>query len=78
MLAPPAKTSYLLHPLSNININGYTMGVADYTSTVAQAPVLLKMAKELKPRSLSTPDCFAARVENRHNKPHAGYCVRGY
>ena len=39
------------------------MGVANYTSTVAQAPVLLKMAKELKPRALTTPDCFSARVE---------------
>ena len=39
------------------------MGIADITSTLAQAPLLLKMARELKPRPANAADCFAARVE---------------
>ena len=39
------------------------MGIADITSTLTQAPGLLKMFKDLKPRPASTADCVAARVE---------------
>ena len=40
------------------------MGIADITSTLAQAPTLLKMAKKLKPLPGSAHDCFGARVES--------------
>jgi len=40
------------------------MGIADITSTLAQAPTLLKMAKRIKPLTASVHDCFGARVES--------------
>jgi citronellyl-CoA synthetase len=39
------------------------MSIKDVLSTLAEAPVLLQMAKEIKPRPLSTCDSLAARVE---------------
>lgn len=39
------------------------MGIADITSTLANAPTVAKMAAGLKPRPADTADCFAARVE---------------
>lgn len=39
------------------------MSMSDVASTLAEMPSLLKLAKELKPRPLSTRDCYAARVE---------------
>ena len=39
------------------------MSLRDVVATLAEAPVLLQIVKEVKPRPLTTPDCFAARVE---------------
>lgn len=39
------------------------MSAKDIATTLAELPTLLNMAKELKPRPMSTHDCFAARVE---------------
>ena len=39
------------------------MFLADVANTMAQTPALMKLAKEMKPRPLTTRDCFAARVE---------------
>jgi citronellyl-CoA synthetase len=39
------------------------MRITDVASTLAEMPLLLGLAKELKPRPLSTRDCFAARME---------------
>ncbi len=44
------------------------MGIADYTATLGQAPILLKMARELKPRPLTTRDCVGARLEQTASK----------
>ena len=40
------------------------MSFADITSTLLEAPTLAQVFKEVKPRPLSTCDCFAARFEN--------------
>ena len=39
------------------------MSVKEIRETLAELPTLLQMAKELKPRPMSTVDCFAARVQ---------------
>lgn len=39
------------------------MSLRDVVTTLAEAPVLLQIVKEVKPRPVTTPDCFAARVE---------------
>ena len=52
------------------------MSLRDIVTTLAEAPTLLQVAKEVKPRPLTTCDCFAARVENtsaRFPGPHRGY-----
>jgi citronellyl-CoA synthetase len=40
------------------------MSLRDIVSTLAEAPTLLQVAKEVKPRPLTSRDCFAARVES--------------
>jgi citronellyl-CoA synthetase len=44
------------------------MRINEIATTMAEVPTLLKLAKELKPRPLSTKDCFAARVEQTARK----------
>ena len=39
------------------------MSLTEVASTLAEVPMLLGLARELKPRPMSTHDCFAARVE---------------
>lgn len=39
------------------------MSLREVVSTLSEASSLLQIAKEVRPRPLSTPDCFAARVE---------------
>ncbi|GAB5451706.1 MAG: long-chain-acyl-CoA synthetase [Halioglobus sp.] len=39
------------------------MKLKEITSTLAEAPTLARVFKELQPRPPSTPDCFGARVE---------------
>ncbi len=39
------------------------MKMPEVAKTLAEVPQLLKLAKEIKPRPMSTRDCFAARVE---------------
>jgi citronellyl-CoA synthetase len=39
------------------------MSLRDVTATLKEAPVLLQIAKEIRPRPLSTCDSFAARME---------------
>ncbi|MCB1854194.1 MAG: hypothetical protein KDI05_04920, partial [Halieaceae bacterium] len=39
------------------------MRVGKVARTLAELPQMLKLAKEVKPRSPATRDCFAARVE---------------
>jgi citronellyl-CoA synthetase len=39
------------------------MILSDVANSLANLPTMLQVAKELKPRSSSSPDCFAARVE---------------
>ena len=40
------------------------MSLKNVLSTLAEAPTLLKVAKEVKPRPATTRDCFASRVES--------------
>jgi citronellyl-CoA synthetase len=40
-----------------------SMSVKEIRETLAELPTLLQMAKELKPRPMSTADCFAARMQ---------------
>lgn len=40
------------------------MSLSDVAATMAEVPAMVKMAKDLKPRPMSTRDCFAARVES--------------
>ncbi len=40
------------------------MSLRDVVTTLAEAPTLLQVAKEVKPRPLTTCDCFAARLES--------------
>ena len=44
------------------------MSVAEVAATLAQVPNLLKLTTELKPRPMSTRDCFAARLESTVDK----------
>lgn len=47
------------------------MGILDVAKTLAEAPVLLKVSRELTPRPLSTHDCLAARLEQTVSRfPH--------
>lgn len=39
------------------------MSLRDIVATLAEAPVLLQIVKEVTPKPATTPDCFAARVE---------------
>ena len=42
----------------------------EVATTLAEVPALLQLSKELKPRSMSSLDCIAARVQataERHN-----------
>ena len=39
------------------------MSAREVTAALAEVPTLLQLGKELKPRSMSSRDCFAARVE---------------
>lgn len=39
------------------------MRIREVTTTLAEAAILPKLARELKPRPMATRDCFAARVE---------------
>ncbi len=44
------------------------MSVSEVTATLAQVPNLLKLTTELKPRPMSTRDCFARRMESTVEK----------
>ena len=44
------------------------MSLSEVTKSLGQVPVMLKLAKEMKPRPKSTADCFAARVEATAHK----------
>jgi len=40
------------------------MSLSEVGAALKQVPTILKMAKEAKPRAMSTQDCFAARMES--------------
>ena len=44
------------------------MRIKEVSTTLAEIPSLLGLAREMKPRPLSTRDCFAARVESTADK----------
>src|SRR5210317_1208063 len=44
------------------------MSLSEVTKSLGQVPIMLKLAKEMKPRPKSTNDCFAARVEATAHK----------
>jgi citronellyl-CoA synthetase len=44
------------------------MSLSEIASTLAEVPAILKIAKELKPRSMDTPDCLTAHLEKTVEK----------
>jgi citronellyl-CoA synthetase len=44
------------------------MRITEVATTLAQVPPMLSLARELKPRPMSTRDCFGARVETTASK----------
>lgn len=44
------------------------MSITEVATTLAEVPPILGLAKEMKPRPLSTRDCFGARVETTASK----------
>ena len=44
------------------------MRMTEVATTLAEMPQMLKLAREVKPRPLSTRDCFALRVEQTADK----------
>jgi citronellyl-CoA synthetase len=60
-LAATPQTRYL--STSTANWKTDLMGLRDVVATLAETSTLLQLAKEVKPRPLTSCDCLAARVE---------------